>query len=198
MNGQKVICVPSEDAGKCTRPLLFCGDHLLLTSILGPGSALPPAVSLHRRHIFIRAAAPRPGKAQEEPAAPRAKLQPGAGASLSVHKRSHRCQTSRRCSRRPHSVLEIQVSCQEFRTSPGYQAPHLGICKQMGVFILHQTVVVLEPFLKLSLKVKVLVTRSCLTLCDPLDCSPPGSSVHGILQARILEWVAMLFSRGSS
>ena len=37
-----------------------------------------------------------------------------------------------------------------------------------------------------------------LTLCDPLDCSPSGSSVHGILQARILEWVAMIFSRGSS
>ena len=38
----------------------------------------------------------------------------------------------------------------------------------------------------------------CPTLCDPTDCSPPGSSVHGILQARILEWVAMPFSRGSS
>ena len=37
----------------------------------------------------------------------------------------------------------------------------------------------------------VLVTQSCLTLCDPKDCSPPGSSVHGIFQARILEWVAM-------
>ena len=37
----------------------------------------------------------------------------------------------------------------------------------------------------------------CLTLCDSPDCSPPGSSVLGILQARILEWVAMLFSRGS-
>ena len=43
-----------------------------------------------------------------------------------------------------------------------------------------------------------LVTQSCLTLCDPMDCSPPGSSVHGILQAKILEWVAMPFSRGSS
>ena len=40
----------------------------------------------------------------------------------------------------------------------------------------------------------VLVTQSCLTLCDPLDCSPPGSSVHGILQATILEWVAIYFS----
>ena len=40
--------------------------------------------------------------------------------------------------------------------------------------------------------------QSCLTLCDPLDCSPPGSSVHGILQERIMEWVAIPFSRGSS
>ena len=42
------------------------------------------------------------------------------------------------------------------------------------------------------------VTKSCLTLCNPMDCSPPGSSVLGILQARILEWVAMPSSRGSS
>ena len=42
------------------------------------------------------------------------------------------------------------------------------------------------------------VTQSCPTLCDPVDYSPPGSSVHGILQARILEWVAISFSRGSS
>ena len=38
----------------------------------------------------------------------------------------------------------------------------------------------------------------CPTLCSPMDCSPPGSSVHAILQARILEWVAMPSSRGSS
>ena len=37
--------------------------------------------------------------------------------------------------------------------------------------------------------------QSCLTLCDPIDCSPLGSSIHGILQARILEWVAMPSSR---
>ena len=42
------------------------------------------------------------------------------------------------------------------------------------------------------------VAQSCPTLCDPVDCSPPGSSVPGILQARILEWVAIPFSRGSS
>ena len=40
--------------------------------------------------------------------------------------------------------------------------------------------------------------QSCPALCDPMDCSPPGSSVPGILQARILEWVAMPSSRGSS
>ena len=45
--------------------------------------------------------------------------------------------------------------------------------------------------------VVVLVIELCLTLCDPMDCSPLGSSVHGILQARILEWVAIPFSRGS-
>ena len=42
------------------------------------------------------------------------------------------------------------------------------------------------------------VAQSCPTLCDPVDCSLPGSSVHGIFQARILEWVAISFSRGSS
>ena len=44
----------------------------------------------------------------------------------------------------------------------------------------------------------VLVTQSCPTLCDPMGCSPPGSSVHGILQVWILEWVAVPLSRGSS
>ena len=65
----------------------------------------------------------------------------------------------------------------------------------------------LQAMLKVPLFVKLapfssdvfpfkLVTQSCL--CDPLDCSPPGSTVHGILQATILEWVAIPFSRGSS
>ena len=44
----------------------------------------------------------------------------------------------------------------------------------------------------------VLVAQSCPTLYKPMDCSPPGSSGHGILQARILEWVAISFSRASS
>ena len=42
------------------------------------------------------------------------------------------------------------------------------------------------------------VTQLCPTLCDPMNCSPPGFSVHGILQARTLEWIAIPFSRGSS
>ena len=44
----------------------------------------------------------------------------------------------------------------------------------------------------------MLIAQSCLTLCSSMDCSPPDSSVHVILQARILEWVAISFSRGSS
>ena len=46
--------------------------------------------------------------------------------------------------------------------------------------------------------VLALVAQLCPTLCDPMDCSPPGSSVHGILQVRILEWFAISYSRGSS
>ena len=53
------------------------------------------------------------------------------------------------------------------------------------------------PVLMTSFNLNLLVAQSCLTLCDSMDCSPPGSSAHGILQARILEWVSFLFSRGS-
>ena len=48
------------------------------------------------------------------------------------------------------------------------------------------------------MKVNVLVSPLCLTLCNPMDCSLPGFSVHEILQARILDWVAISFSRASS
>ena len=53
----------------------------------------------------------------------------------------------------------------------------------------------ISDWVKLESEVKVLVTWSCPTLCNPMDCSLPGSSVHGILQARILERVAIPFSR---
>ena len=45
-----------------------------------------------------------------------------------------------------------------------------------------------------SVKIKVLVPGSRLTLCDPMDCSPPGSTVHGVFQARVLECSAIAFS----
>ena len=55
-----------------------------------------------------------------------------------------------------------------------------------------------EPLLHINTCACVISCFSCLTLCHPMDCSPPGSSVHGILQARILEWVLISYSRGSS
>ena len=58
---------------------------------------------------------------------------------------------------------------------------------------------ILEPLtFTLYIEALYVCTQLCPTLCDPMDCSPPGSSVHGILQARILEWVAILSSRWSS
>ena len=47
------------------------------------------------------------------------------------------------------------------------------------------------------MKVKMLIIQSCLTLCDSMDYNPLGSSVLGVLQARILEWIASPFSKGS-
>ena len=65
------------------------------------------------------------------------------------------------------------------------------------VIILHFVFIVpMHIFLFFNfVKVKV---KSCPTLSDPMDCSLPGSSIHGIFQARILEWIAIPFSRGSS
>ena len=54
------------------------------------------------------------------------------------------------------------------------------------------------PGFKVAESVLVLVAQSCPTFCEPIDYSLPGSSVHGIFLARILEWVAIPFSRGSS
>ena len=58
-----------------------------------------------------------------------------------------------------------------------------------------------ESVLRVKVKVKSLSPVRLFATpwtCDPVDCSPPGSSVHGILQARVLEWAAISFSRGSS
>ena len=63
-------------------------------------------------------------------------------------------------------------------------------CKSIITFLL--------PSIPTSIILCVLVTKSCLTLCDPMDYNPPGSFVHEISQARMLEWVAISSSRGSS
>ena len=55
-----------------------------------------------------------------------------------------------------------------------------------------------ETFSHISRRLLMLVSQPCPSFCDPMDSSPPGFSVHGILQARILEWVAFPFSRGAS
>ena len=55
-----------------------------------------------------------------------------------------------------------------------------------------------QPKTQINMCVHAKSPQSCLTLCDPMDCSQPGSSVHGILQVRILEWVAMPSSSNSS
>ena len=75
--------------------------------------------------------------------------------------------------------------------------------KFIQVFGLKHTILCIILFMKVLkfwmwVCVCVLVIQSCLILWDPMDCSSPGSSVHGILQARILEWVAIPFSRTSS
>ena len=77
---------------------------------------------------------------------------------------------------------------------PVYVGRSLRLCPELYLL----TYIRSQLFLNLNLSCCCLVTKSCQSLCDPMDCSPPGSSVHGILQARILEWVAISFSRGSS
>ena len=67
-----------------------------------------------------------------------------------------------------------------------------------GVHLLCSAHPEIEFHIYVNIYMKVKVAQSCLTLCNLMDCSPPGSSVHGILQARIVEWVAVPFSRGSS
>ena len=58
--------------------------------------------------------------------------------------------------------------------------------------------ILLRLLIVMIISISMLVTQFCLTLCNPMDYSPPGSSVHGIFQARILKWVAIPFSRGFS
>ena len=79
--------------------------------------------------------------------------------------------------------------------------PYLPHCRQILYWLSHQEYFGLFCFWLLDVMhehVCVKLLQSCLTLCHSIDCNPPGSFVHGILQARMLEWVAMPSSRGSS
>ena len=77
------------------------------------------------------------------------------------------------------NLEDIQVAITQEKISFHY-SPQVGQCQRM-----------------FKVKVKVLVAQSCPTLCNPMDYNLPGFSFHGILQARILEWVAIPFCRGS-
>ena len=72
----------------------------------------------------------------------------------------------------------------------------LHVARKERCFGAVSLLLILHHVLSQKEKVKMLVAYLCLTLCDPMDCGLPGSSVHRILQARILEWVAIPFSRG--
>ena len=91
------------------------------------------------------------------------------------------------------SVSQSHRQLQEVRRGEGTALPSLGVLAPL----LHKG---LKPPLSLpsvSADGGGLVAQSCPTLCGPMDCHPPGSSVLGILQARILGWVAISFSRES-
>ena len=86
-------------------------------------------------------------------------------------------------------------------STPGFSILHnLPECAQLCPLMLSSHLLLCHPLLLPSIfpSISALVAWLYPTLCNPLDSSPPGSSVHGILQARILEWVAIPFSRGSS
>ena len=86
----------------------------------------------------------------------------------------------------PHfCYLEIKVTLSKEDKELVWKLPSQRPCENHGLEK--------PPFLCCSL-----VAKSCLTPCDPMDCSPPGSSVYGLFQARILEWIVISFSRGSS
>ena len=108
---------------------------------------------------------------------------------------SHSCTLKEASSGLPKEPSPTHLLC-----SPDYTRFHGGSEKQGGLGSEAQPLMVSQEETCLSLvALKVKVKLLTPTLCDdPVDCSPPGSSDHGTLQARILEWLAMASSRGSS
>ena len=68
----------------------------------------------------------------------------------------------------------------------------------LSLFLIFFSIMVYHRIVNMLYSCGCVVATSCLTFCDTMDCSPPGSSVRGVLLERILEWVAISFSRGSS
>ena len=92
-------------------------------------------------------------------------------------------------------LLEHQKRQARSRGNQGYRQ---SLEKRLKCSVCHWWWDQSHIFLLRQLMVHAKLLQSCLTLCNPMDCSPPGPSVNGILQASILEWVAMPSSRGSS
>ena len=95
-------------------------------------------------------------------------------------------------------VITHRLRAQSHKTDSTSQANHKS--RLLPVPLTNQLQIGSSPFLQTSVTSQgcyLEVAQSCLTLCDPMDCSQPGSSVHGIFQARVLEWVAISFSRVS-
>ena len=93
-------------------------------------------------------------------------------------------------------------TCTRFgrRSQPlNHQGSHKGHCLiPLGIPYSSVNALFSDRMVPVFFSIVCVGAQSYLTLCDPMDCSPPDSSVHSILQARILEWVAISFSRGFS
>ena len=104
---------------------------------------------------------------------------------------SHRLQPKKKYSALFPAVKQKSSNMQNNKWDHGVNREYMAVCVQLT-----GTLNIRGRGVDLMLHTKLL--QSCQTLCDPRDCTFPGSSFHGILQARILEWVAISFSRRSS
>ena len=147
---------------------------------------------------------------------PLRKPQLGQGIVMHMQRQSHSFQINQECSSsESHDLraklnpkLRQMVTAQEWALVARHTAPSVTCHPGTKMSTLEAPVQPLTKLLHISSpfpsffdhkkKVKVLVAQSRPTLCNPMDYSPPGSSIHGISQTRILEWVAIPFSRGSS
>ena len=104
---------------------------------------------------------------------------------------SHRLQPNKKYSALFPAVKQKSSNMENNKWDHGVNREYMGVCVQ-----LRGALNIRGRDADLILHAKLL--QLCQTLCEPMDCSPPGSSVHGILQARILQWVAVLSSREAS